>query len=331
MTLHHPWFLLLLLLVPLLVWLRFARRRQFAFRSGDTRSVPLLPPSLAILLQPLFPILYGIGLTLLIVAVARPQKGLDESIVRTEAVDVVLCVDLSPSMRALDFSTPQQRVSRIDAVKRVVESFVEARKDDRIGIVGFAGLSYTIAPLTLEHGWLIQRLRQINAGDLGQRTAVGDGLASAVNRLRESKAKSKVVVLLTDGASNAGRMDPLNAAQAARGLGIKVYTIGAGKPGMVPIAVTTPWGQEQITTMPSDLDEESLKKIAALTGGEFFKAEDERHLRDVYGQIDRMEKTEVEVQQYTRFEERFQPWLWIGIGCLLLERMLAGTRMGRLP
>lgn len=331
MTLHHPWLLLLLLLVPPLVWLRHARRRRGALRFGDTRALPLLPPSLSILLQPVFPALYGAGLVLLVIAIARPQKGLDESIVRTEAVDIVLCVDLSPSMRALDFSTPQQRVSRVDAVKRVVEAFVEARKDDRIGIVGFAGLAYTIAPLTLEHGWLIQRLRQMNAGDLGQRTAVGDGLASAVNRLRDSKAKSKVVVLLTDGASNAGRMDPLNAAQAAQGLGIKVYTIGAGKPGMVPVAVTTPWGQEQITTMPSDLDEESLKKIAAITGAEFFKAEDERRLRDVYAQIDRMEKTEVEVQQYTRFEERFQPWLWTGLGCLLLERLLASTRLGRLP
>ena len=331
MTLHHPWLLLLLLIVPLLVWLRHGRRRRSAMRFGDTRSLALLPPGFGVVLQPVMPVLYGLGLVLLIIAIARPQKGLDESIVRTEAVDIVLCVDLSPSMRALDFSTPQKRVSRIDAVKQVVESFVEARKDDRIGIVGFAGLVYTIAPLTLEHGWLVQRLRQMDAGDLGQRTAVGDGLASAINRLRESKAKSKVIILLTDGASNAGRMEPRHAAQSAQALGIKVYTIGAGRPGMVPIATVTPWGQEQISQMPSDLDEDSLREIAKVTGAEFFRAQDEAGLRATYKQIDQMEKTEIEVQQYTRYEEIFQPWLWAAVGCLALERLLSLSRFGRLP
>ncbi len=332
MTLSHPWFLLLLLLVPLLLWLRHYRRAAKAtVRFSDGRALESLRPSLAIRLMPLLPVLYAIGLVALIIALARPQKGLAESVVRTEAVDIVLLVDISPSMNALDFATSSEpRLNRLGAVKKVVERFVKQRENDRIGIVGFAALPYSIAPLTLDHGWLLQQMSRFNPGDLGDGTAIGNGIASAVNRLRDSKAKSKLIVLLTDGANNMGEITPINAAQAAKALGIKIYTVGSAKAGMVPIPVQTPWG-ERVQMMQSDVDDGTLTEIARITGGVFFRAEDFAQLQKIYDQIDKMEKTAIEVEQYTRFEERFQPFLWIAIGCLLLERILSLTRLGRLP
>lgn len=331
MTFAHPYLLLLLLLVPLLVWLRYRGGSRASVRFSDGRALGGLRPSLAIRLMPLLPVLYTLGLVLLVIVVARPRKGLDESVVRTEAVDIVLLVDLSPSMNGLDFATPSDpKLNRLDAAKRVVEKFVTTRENDRIGIVGFAALPYSIAPLTLDHGWLIQQLQRFQPGDLGNGTAIGTGLGSAVNRLRESKAKSKLIILLTDGVNNMGELSPINAAQAAKAVGIKVYTIGAARQGLVPMPVMSPWGQ-QVQMQESDVDEETLKEIARSTGGAFFRAEDLASLQKIYEQIDKMEKTAVEVEQYTRFEERFQPWLWAAIGCLLLEKLLAMTRLGRLP
>lgn len=331
MTFHHPWLLLLLLLVPLLVWLRHRRGGRAAVRFGDGHALGGLPPSLAIRLLPLLPALYAAGLALLILAIARPQKGLDESIVRTEAVDIVLLVDISPSMNGLDFATrTEPRLNRLDAVKRVVEKFVAARENDRVAIVGFAALPYSIAPLTLDHGWLVQQLARFRPGDLGNGTAIGTGIGSAVNRLRDSKAKSKLIVLLTDGVNNMGELSPINAAQAAKALGIKIYTVGAARQGLVQIPVMTPFG-EQIQTQESDVDEETLREIARMTGAAFFRAEDLASLQKIYEQIDKMEKTAVEVEQYTRFEEKFAPFLWAALGCLLLEKILAMTRLGRLP
>lgn len=331
MTFLHPWFMLLLLLVPGLVWLRYYRNRaKPAVRFSDGRALESLRPSLAIRLMPLLPFLYAVGLSLLVVVIARPRKGLDESIVRTEAVDIMLVVDLSPSMNALDFSTPRERINRLDAAKRVINEFVLARENDRIGIVGFASMPYSIAPLILDHGWLVQQMTRFSPGDLGDGTAIGLGLASSVERLRGSKAKSKLVVLLTDGANNSGDISPLNAAQAAKAYGIKVYTIGAAKQGLVSVPVMTPFG-ERIQQMESDVDEPTLKEIARVTGGMFFRAEDMTSLKKIYEQIDQMEKTVVEVEQYTRFEERFAPFLWAAVACLFLEKLLAMTRLGRLP
>lgn len=331
MTFLHPWLLLLLLAVPPLVWLRYFRAgAKPTVKFSDGRALDSIKPTLAIRLMPLLPVLYAAGLALLIVVVARPRKGLDESVVRTEVVDIMLVVDLSPSMNALDFSTPSERINRLDATKRVVSEFVTSRKDDRIGIVGFAQLPYTIAPLILDHDWLIQQLARFNPGDLGDGTAIGTGLSSAVNRLRESKAKSKLIVLLTDGANNSGEISPLNAAQAAQALGIKIYTIGAAKQGQVPMPVMTPFG-ERVQMVQSDVDEPTLKEIARVTGASYYRAEDLASLKKIYEQIDAMEKTAVEVEQYTRFEERFFGFLVAAAACLLLEKLLAMTRLGRLP
>lgn len=326
----HPWLLLLLLLVPPLVWLRYRSGARAKIRFSDGRALAALPPSLAIRLRWILPALFAIGLACLVIVIARPRKGSDESIVRTESVDIVLCVDLSPSMRSLDFSTSRERINRLDAVKRVVETFVKSREHDRIAIVGFAGLPYSVAPLTLDHGWLIKRMTDLNPGDLGDRTAIGSGIASSVNRLRDSKAKSKLIILLTDGSNNAGEISPQNAAQAAKALGIKIYTVGAAREGQVPYPVQTPWG-EQMQMVQSDVDEDLLKDIAQTTGALFFRAQDFEQLKKIYEQIDKMEKTAVEVEQYTRFEERFQPWLCAALLCLCLEKILSLTRLGRTP
>jgi Ca-activated chloride channel homolog len=331
MIFRHPWLLLLALLIPALLWARHGRRRRRpAVRFTDHAALRAIPPGWAVALQPLLPALHGVGLLLLVVALARPQKGLDESKVHTEAVDIVLLLDVSTSMEGLDFSTAHERMNRLDAAKRVVDRFVKARPDDRIGMVAFAAVPYTAAPLTLDHGWLLQRLEQIKPGMVEDGTAIGDALASACNRLRDSEAKSKMVVLLTDGVNNRGEITPENAALAAKALGIRVYAVGAASHGLVPYPVRDMFGGTHIVQQPGEFNEESLQQIAKTTGAQYFRATDFESLQKVYDEIDRMEKTEIKVEQYTRFEERFMPFLWAGLCCLAMERLLALTRLGRL-
>lgn len=331
MSLKYPWMLLLLLAIPLLVYLRFSRRRQPALQFSDASMLHRLPAGWAVLAQPLLPALYAVALLCIMVALARPQKGLAESRVRTEAVDIVLLVDVSTSMRAEDFSTATRRMDRLDAAKQVIDTFIKNRPSDRIGMVAFAAMPYSVSPLTLDHGWLIERMQRIETGMLEDGTAVGDAVASAVNRLRDSKAKSKVVVLLTDGINNRGRLSPENAAQAAKAMGIKVYTIGAGTTGLVPIRVVDPFGAQRVIQQPSEIDEGTLQRIADITGARYFRATDIKGLQRVYDEIDALEKTEFNVDQYTRFDERFMPWVAAALMCLVLEKLLSLTRLGRLP
>ena len=331
MSLHYPWLLLLLLLVPLITWWRFRSRRRttLTYSSvGDLRGLPVTP---ALVIQPLLPALYAAGLALLVVVLARPQKGLSESRVKTQGVDIVLLVDVSTSMRAIDLSTQGRELNRLDAAKQVIERFVKKRENDRIGIVAFSALPYSVAPLTLDHAWLVERLRNVQTGMLEDGTAIGDGIASAVNRLRESKAKSKVVVLLTDGINNRGSLTPDNAAQAAKALGIKVYAVGAGATGDVAMPMQDPFGGLRYVRMRSDIDDDALTRIAEATGARYFRATDYDSLINVYDQIDKMEKTEIDVEQYTRFEERFAPFLIAALVCLIGERALGLSRFGRLP
>lgn len=331
MTLAHPHILWLLLLVPFWVALRYARWRQPTLAFSDGQLLEKLPMSWAVRAQAVLPLLYGGGLACLLVALARPQKGLQESRVQTEAVDIVLVADVSTSMRAEDFSTPTRRMNRLDAAKLVMEKFIQDRPRDRIGLVAFAVMPYTMAPLTLDHGWLIQRVRSLETGMVEDGTAIGDALASAANRLRDSKAKSKVIILLTDGIQNAGRLTPDNAAQAAKALGIKIYAVGAGRTGLVPYPVADPYGGTRYVQQVSEIDEPMLKRISAATGGAYFRATDLEGLRKVYEEIDAMEKTEMEIEKFTSFEERFAPWVAAGLVCLIAEKLLSLTRLGRAP
>ena len=294
------------------------RKQSMQFSDGSVLEG--LPKSWRIRLQPMLPVFYVLGLVCLVVALARPQRGLEDSRVRTEAVDIILLIDLSESMETQDFEKFGQRMSRLDASKNVIERFLENRASDRVGMVGFATVPYAVAPLTLDHGWLVQRMDGLHTGMLdGRRTAIGDGIASAINRLRDSEAKSKVIILLTDGANNSGTLSPENAASAAAAIGIKIYTIGAGG------ARTGFFMQRQ------EVDETSLRKIAVTTDAKFYRARNLETLEAVYEEIDQLEKTEIEVERFTRFEERAGTWLFVGILLLGLEQLLGLSRIGRLP
>ncbi len=320
MKFAFPYFLLLLLLIPLLIWLRNALARKQSMQFSSAQVLKDLPVSWRIRIRPILPILYALGLTCLVIALARPQKGLDDSRVRTEAVDIILLLDLSESMDTEDFQKLNRRMSRLDASKNVIERFLEKRPDDRIGVVGFASLPYAVAPLTLDHGWLALRMEGLHTGMLdGRRTAIGDGIASAINRLRDSEAKSKVVILLTDGENNHGTLSPENAAQAAAALGIKIYTIGAGG------------ARTGFFMRRNEVDEDTLTKIADITSAKFYRARDLETLAAVYEEIDQLEKTEIEVERFTRFEEKAKGWIVAGIILLALEQLLGLTKLGRLP
>lgn len=306
MRFAHQFYLLLLLVIPALLWWR-SRRRGAAINFPDGSLLRRLPVSWAVRLQPILTVLYIAGLACLIIAIARPQKGLSESHVNTEGVDIVLLLDLSPSMR----DPISLRQTKLDGAKQVIENFVGKRKDDRIGMIGFATMPYSISPITLDHGWLINRIRPLQAGDLGNSTAIGDAIASAANRLRDSEAKSRIVILLTDGENKSGKLSPENAATAAAALGIKIYTIGF--------------------TPNSNIGIPSLQTIADISKAEFFRARDLKTLEEVYDRIDQLEKTEIEVQQFTRFEEKAGGWLIAALIFLTLEKICSLSRFGRLP
>lgn len=329
MSLAHPWLLALLPLIPLLVFLRYGRRPGFRFSDGTTLA--RIRPSWTVRAAVGLPVLYGLGLAALVIALAHPRRGLRESIVRTEAVDIVLLVDVSSSMRALDLAGPEGQLDRLESAKQVISEFMAGRPNDRIGMIAFAAMPYAVAPLSLDHHWLDAQNRRLNTEMLEDGTAIGSAVASAVNHLRESEAKSKVVILLTDGENNAGTISPEDAAQAAKALGIKVYTVGAGTDGYVQVPVRSPFGGLQYRRVFSRIDETTLKEIARITDAAYFRARDRQGLSEVYAAIDELEKTEIDVHHYTQFEARFVPFAVAGMVLLGLEKLLSLGRLGRLP
>jgi Ca-activated chloride channel homolog len=259
-------------------------------------------------------------LVLLILALARPQTGTGEDKTTQQVIDIMISLDVSGSMATLDFHPD----NRLVAAKQEAKRFIEGRRDDRIGLVIFAGQSVTQCPLTVDHQAVLTLLDQIQLGTMQDGTAIGLGLASAVNRLRGSEAKSKVIILLTDGVNNTGEIDPVTAAGLAKQLGIKVYTIGVGKEGVAFLPVQDPaFGQRLLKE--TQIDEKALDRIARETGGLYFRAQDERGLRNIFQQIDRLEKTEVKVERYTHYEEHFFWFLWPALFVLLFE--LAWTNL----
>ena len=331
MRLASPWLLALLALLPLL-WPRRPRAaRTAALRFPSLAELRAVSPRGAGHRRAILGVLRVAAIVLVVVALARPQAGSSATRIHREGVDVVLAVDLSGSMLAEDFTLGSGRASRVEAVKSVVKEFVAARPEDRIGLVLFAARPYTQCPLTLDHGWLLQNLERARVGMLEDGTAIGSGLASAVNRLRASPAKGRFVVLLTDGQNNAGRITPQTAAEAAAALGIKVYTVGAGTRGLAHYPMQDPFGNKVYRPMPVDIDEDTLQKIASTTGGRYFRATDTASLRDIYAEIDRSEKTPFEAPQYLDYRELY-PWLvWPALGLLLAEVGLAETVLRKLP
>ena len=326
MTLYWPWMLLLLFLVPILVYFRYGWKRHARMLFSDTRSFHRLPVSWRVRTAWMPALLFAAGLIAVILALARPQHGLEESRVKTDVVDIVLLVDVSTSMRAEDFSTRQKKRNRLDAAKEVIEDFISKREMDRIAIVAFAALPYTVSPLTLDHSWLLSNLDRVQTGMLEDGTAIGTAIASAVNRLRDSEAATKLVILLTDGVNNAGTLNPENAALAAQALGIKVYTIGAGSDQRSGRSLGLLRSRQRV-----EIDEVTLQKIATTTGAKYFRAHDFEGLQNIYQQIDMLERTEIDVEQFKRYEEQFTGWLVAALLFFVTEQILSLSIYRRLP
>ena len=268
---------------------------------------------------------------LLLIALAGPRKMLAQSKLTSEGIDIVLALDVSGSMSAEDYVINGQRISRLDIIKSTVEDFIKQRNDDRIGLIVFGSQAYTVCPLTTDHEWLLENLRQVRVGLIEDATAIGSGIATSLLRLKNSKAKSRIIVLLTDGVNNSGKIDPLTAAKTAQALGIKIYTIGAGTTGIVPFPVTDQFGNKHYEQAQFDLDEDTLKKIAVMTGGEYFRAADTESLRNIYAQIDKLEKTKIEEKGYKQYEPLFWYFVDAALGLLALEIILTNTVFLKIP
>ncbi len=327
--LAHPWVLSILLIVPAIaVWL-WKRDRPSTLQYSDIRLVHGLPKSLKVRLRWLPVALQLLVLVFLIIAIARPQSSRETEVIHGEGVDIILALDISGSMAALDFE-PE---NRLEAAKQVISSFVDERSYDRVGLVVFAREAFSQCPPTFDYAVLERMLSEISlAPELGLNdgTAVGMGLAQSAAMLSESEAKSRVVILLTDGVNNAGQIDPQTAAQTAAALDIKVYTVGMGRPGQVPIPVDTLFGKSTMM-IESELDEAILQSIAETTGALYFRATDTIGLVDIYEQINEMEKSEVEVQVFIRYKELVGWVLLPALGLLLLSFLLKHTVFRVLP
>jgi len=330
MTFQNPWIFILLPVALLLLFSMKGERRpslRFSTESLLNRS----RPTLTLRMSKGIIFLRLLAVILIIIALARPQLMLQESRIETEGIDIILAVDTSTSMLAEDFELGGRRENRLEVVRDVIKDFISHRHSDRIGIVAFAAAAYTVAPLTLDYGWLMQNLERVKIGMIEDGTAIGSGLSSALNRLKDSGAKGKVVILLTDGRNNAGKISPLTAADAARALNIKVYTIGAGSKGLVPYPAKDVFGNTVYRQVQIDIDEETLKKIAEKTKGRYYRATDTKSLRNIYEEIDKIEKTPIEEKGYTEFKELFHLFLIPALVLLLLEVILKNTVLRRIP
>lgn len=331
MLFKDAWLLLALPLVIILVDFLKRRDRASSIRFSSAELIKKARPTLRLTLSKKLVYLRVVTIVLLVLALARPRISLEQTKIETEGIDIVLAIDCSSSMLAEDFKLEWKRQNRLKVVKKVVKDFIRARKSDRIGMVAFAARAYTVCPLTLDYDWLIKNLERVEIGAIEDGTAIGSGLSSSLNRLKETQAKSKVVVLLTDGVNNTGEISPLMAAEAAKALGIKIYTIGAGSKGLAPYPMKGPWGQTVYRHIRNVIDEESLKKIARETNGEYFRATDTESLRDIYRKIDLLEKTVVEEIGFQQYEELFSRFLILGLALLMLEMILSNSILRKLP
>jgi Ca-activated chloride channel homolog len=350
---QDPWWLLLL--IPLAgagLWM-LRHRRHAAVLYSSVELIKNLPITLAQRVKRMLPVVFLAGLSLLVVALARPQHGKDEFRIRAEGIAIEMVVDRSGSMQAMDFELDNKPATRLAVVKKVFKDFVSGeggqagRPDDLIGLVDFGGYVEAKCPLTFDHGALLQLLETvkipqpisdsrgniINARILQEElsTAIGDALAMAVERLKPIKAKSKIIILLSDGESNAGVVMPAEAAEAAKTYGIKIYTIGIGTTGVVPIPQEDEFGRQVLVQARVQIDERALKMIADTTGGKYYNAQDTETLRNIYADIDKLEKTTTEGRLYTEYRELFSYILFPGLGLVLLEMLLACTRFRSLP
>lgn len=330
MIFKDPGILLLLLGLPLLlIFWRKGKTTPFHFPTQEL--VKGLTPTLRLRFFRNLIFLRFLAIILFAIALARPQVPIAKQRVFKEGIDMVLVLDTSTSMEALDFKIANSRYNRLYVVKKVVEEFIAARKNDRMGMIAFAARPYIVCPLTLDHNWLLTNLERVKIGMVEDGTAIGSSILAALNRLKSSNAKTKAIILLTDGRNNTGKVSPLTAAEAARALKVKIYTIGAGGIGSAPYPVQDLFGRTVYQYVEIDLDETSLQKIAEITNGRYFRATDTASLKKVYAEIDRLEKTPLKQPLYTQYKELFGIFLAWGIAVLSLERILANTVLLKIP
>ena len=316
------YFLYGLIIIPLLiVWYIFLGRKHQAYvKFSDTGFFKGMPKSWRIYARHILFVIDICALALLIIALARPQSSSKNQKINVEGIDIVLTIDLSSSMLAQDLNP-----DRLEAAKDISAEFVKGRPEDRMGLVVFASETFTQVPLTTDHGMLLNMMKDLKCGMLEDGTAIGDGLASSVSRLKDSEAISKVVILLTDGDNNAGSIDPATAAEMAKLFGVRVYTIGVGTRGTAPYPVQTPFGGIQYQQIQVTINEPLLQQIADETGGKYYRATSNEKLEQIYEEIDQLERSKIEINEFTRVHEEFLPFVLMGLALLLLGFILKNT------
>ena len=326
-TFAYPWVLYVLLIIPVMIaWYIFRGMKvQSSVKYSSVNIFKEIPSTLREKLRhiPFAVRLLAIGL--LIVALARPQSFNSGENVTTEGIDIAMVLDISGSMLAEDL-----KPNRLEAAKNVIDDFIKGRTSDRIGLVVFSRDAFTQCPLTIDYSVLRNLLLQIHSGMIEDGTAIGNAIANGINRLKDSDAKSKIIILLTDGVNNSGEVDPISAAEMAKTFGIRVYTIGVGTRGEAPYPVQTPFGI-RYQMMPVEIDEAVLQKISDITDGQYFRATNNQALKEIYDKIDKLEKTKIEITSYKNASERYHSWLWGGMILLLVELGLSKTILRKLP
>ena len=324
---EDPWFLILFLIIPYLVW---KRKEQVTISYSSLEILQNIRAIQVGFISTIPLVLRLFAISLFIMALARPQEGQKRTEILSMGVDIMLALDTSGSMKALDFIQNDKRDTRLTMVKDVVSKFIENRTNDRMGMVVFGSEAYTQCPLTLDQNILQSFLRKLDIGMAGDSTAIGSAIGIAVKRLKDLKSDSKLIILLTDGRNNAGNLAPLQAAQTAKAFGIKIHTIGVGTRGKAPFLVNSIFGQRYIY-QEVDIDEVTLKEISKITGGQYFRATDLESLKLIYKKIDQMEKSEVKIFDHSEYTELFHYFLIPAILILFLEVTLSNTLFRRLP
>jgi len=327
MILANPYYLyLLLLIIPILFWYILKRKKRYAtLQVSNSFAFEGLKPSWKSRLEHVPFVLRMLAFVMIVLVLARPQSTNSWSNVSTEGIDIVVALDISTSMLAEDL-----RPNRLEAAKNVAASFINSRPNDNIGLVVFAGESFTQCPLTTDHAVLLNLFGGIQSNMIEDGTAIGLGLANAVNRIKDSKAKSKVIILLTDGSNNSGDIDPITAADIAKTFGVRVYTIGVGTRGTAPYPFQTAYGV-QYQNIKVEIDEQPLRQIASMTGGQYYRATNNSKLKNIYTEIDKLEKTKMKVQEYSKKNEEYRLFGLAALVLLLLEILLRNTVLRRLP
>lgn len=318
---------LLLLLIPLIAWyIVKLRKAQATFKMSSTTAFAGKAGGIKVTLRHIPFVLRVVVIALIIIVIARPQSTSTSQKTKTQGIDIVMTLDVSGSMMAQDLQP-----NRLEAAKKVASDFIADRENDRMGLVIFSGESFTQVPLTTDQGVLLNLLHEVEPGMIEDGTAIGLGLANAVNRLKDSDAKSKVIILLTDGSNNRGQIAPLTAAELAKNYGIRVYTIGVGTRGKALAPVYNQFGQQSLQYVDVDIDEKTLSEIAQMTGGQYFRAVDNESLRNIYNEIDQLEKSKISVSNTTQREELYLPYALFALTLMLVELVLRRTVFRNIP